>query len=106
MELRYKGGVRSGHLKRLHRQRKPGFMGKPSPSVDSLVPRKPETLDDVVEWASWLVHAAATGRIDVLTARQISVGLGQLRSALEKRDLGRQVAAIRQDLEQVKRKRG
>jgi len=37
----------------------------------SKVPDRPRTVEDAVEWASWAVHAVATGEIDARTGHEI-----------------------------------
>jgi len=68
-------------------------------------PDPPETLDDIVTWASWTAYAVATGTVDARTAREISYALSTLRTGLEKRDLARDVARLRRDLDQLKKGR-
>ena len=34
------------------------------------VPRRPETIEDAIEWASWAVWAVATGEVDARTAQR------------------------------------
>lgn len=63
----------------------------------------PETLEDVILWASWATVAVATGRIDARTSREISSMLTTLRFALERRDLKRQVEALTRQVEALRR---
>lgn len=41
----------------------------------SEVPEPPKTIHDAIEWASWAVHAVATGKIDARTAHEMAYTL-------------------------------
>jgi len=57
--------------------------------------RRPRTLDDVVQWASWALIAAATGVIDARLAHEIAVLCTTFRGALEKREYVREIKELR-----------
>ena len=56
------------------------------------VPPVPETLEDAVEWAGWALRATACGRIEHRVGATISTLINSFKSALEKRDLLREIA--------------
>lgn len=85
------------------KNRKPDNIRTASP--EQLPGGRPETLDDVVRWASWVAWAAASGVIDARTARETSYALQTLRYGLEKRDLGREVAELRRQLKDLQSQR-
>jgi|GEM_PF-3003851 len=67
------------------------------------MPRAPKTLDDSVRWASWAMHAAASGIIDARLAHEIGVLVTAFRGALEKRDMLKEIAKLRADLAEAKK---
>ena len=69
------------------------------------VPRPPESLDDIVAWASWCAYATAVGLIDSGTSRQVTQALGELRRAIDKRDLSVEIEELRAQVKQLKRGR-
>ena len=60
--------------------------------------RAPESLAEQVQWASWITFAAATGLVDIGTAREVNRGLQTLRVGLEKLDLERRVKELEKKL--------
>ena len=69
------------------------------------VPDPPQSLSDIVAWASWCAYATATGIIDSGTSRQVSQALGELRRAIEKRDLAVEIEQLRDQVKQLKQGR-
>ena len=69
------------------------------------VPEPPQTLSDIVSWASWVTWATAVGHVDSGTSRQITGALGELRRAIEKRDLEVDIEELRAQVKQLKRTR-
>lgn len=69
------------------------------------VPGLPETLSDIVAWASWCAYATAVGLIDSGTSRQVTAALGELRRAIEKRDLEVEIEQLRIQVKQLKQGR-
>lgn len=65
-------------------------------------PPKPATLEDNAEWASWVAWALRGGTIDARTAEALSKALTTHRYALEKKDLAREVASLRKQVEQMR----
>jgi len=70
-----------------------------------LAPRAPETLDDAVQFASWLSHAVVVGLIDARTCREAAYALGQFRFAVEKRDLVRDLRRLQDQVDGLKKRR-
>ena len=68
------------------------------------LPPLPATPEDVKVWAAWTAHAVASGQIDARTAREISYALGQLRFAIKDADLARELAQLRAQVNDLKRK--
>lgn len=66
----------------------------------------PDSLEAVCRWASWVAWAAASGVIDARTARETSYALQTLRHGLEKRDLGRELADLKQQLKALTSAKG
>jgi hypothetical protein len=62
------------------------------------VPRAPKTLDDAVKFASWLTHAVCVGTLDARSAHEAGYSLNVFKAAIEKRDLQREIAALRAEL--------
>ena len=69
------------------------------------VPPAPQTLDDVVAWTSYVARAVATKRMDPRVAQEITRALAQLRAAIEKRDLARELDTLREQVRIMKRGR-
>jgi hypothetical protein len=59
--------------------------------------KAPESLGDVIAWASWCAFAAATGLLDGITVREINRSLGTLKVGLEKRDYERRIRELDKD---------
>ncbi len=68
-------------------------------------PGKLDDLDDCVRWAGWVARAVATGKIDARTARETSYAIITLRGSLEKRDLARDLARLRDDFDAFRKRR-
>jgi hypothetical protein len=66
--------------------------------------RAPMNLEEQVEWASWITFAAATGLVDIGTAREVNRGLATLRGGLEKRDLLHRVRELEKQLKSYQQK--
>jgi hypothetical protein len=88
-EVRAAGGVAAGAAKRAARVTVPGKENVPLP---------PKTLDDAVKFASWLTHAVCVGTLDARSAHEAGYSLNVFKAAVEKRDLQREIAALRAEL--------
>jgi hypothetical protein len=64
--------------------------------------RPPKTLDDAVRWSAWAMHAAVTGVIDARTAHEVGFLVNSFTASLQKRDLQREIAELRKQLDQAK----
>ncbi len=62
------------------------------------VPAPPKNLEDATKYFAWLVDAGATGKMDARTVHECSFALKGFQSALEKRDLLREIEQLRRDL--------
>ncbi len=62
-------------------------------------------LDDLVRWASWVAIAVATGLIDARTARETSYALITFRGGIEKRDLSKELARLREEFDAFSKRR-
>ena len=67
------------------------------------VPPKPETLQDATEYAAWCLHAMTCGRLGHREGRDVLYGLRCYKDLAEKRDLEREVVALRGELKALKR---
>lgn len=85
--MRAKGGVATGISKRLAKAANPKD-----------VPRAPKTLEDAVVWSSWAMHSVAVGEIDARTGHEIGYLVNAFKAAVEKRDLLREIEALRAEL--------
>lgn len=54
----------------------------------------PEDLDAIVKWSAWTAWAVATGKIDPVTAREMSHSLQVAKTAEEKRTLLRRLRTL------------
>lgn len=72
--------------------------GRPVTVSPEEAPPPPETVEDAVIWASWAVHAVATGRIDAKTSHEIAYGLNALQRALEKTRLNDEIQDLKQQV--------
>ena len=75
-----------------------GFRRTADPELPANVPRAPETLEDAVAWSSWAMHAVAVGEIDARTGHEIGYLVNAFKAAVEKRDLQREIEALRAEL--------
>lgn len=64
--------------------------------------RPPKTLDDAVRWSAWAMHAAVTGVIDARTAHEVGFLVNSFTASLQKRDLQREIASLRAQLDAAK----
>lgn len=64
----------------------------------SIVPPVPKNLDDATKYFAWLVDAGATGKMDARSVHECSFALKGFQSALEKRDLLREITKLRAEL--------
>ena len=92
-EMRAKGGVAAGRAKRQAKTADP-----------ATVPANPKTLDDAVAYASWLTRAVCVGDIDARTAHESAYALALFSSSVAKRELQREVAGLRRQLDAIKGK--
>lgn len=67
------------------------------------VMEEPQTVADAVRWASWLPRAIATGEIDKATGREINSSLKTFVALHEMSHVEAEVAALRRDVEMLKR---
>jgi len=99
--LRRVGGTVRGERARARRG---GALRTAAP--DELPTRQPpETLADVVAWASWAAWATATGKLDGHTAREVNRSLVTLRAALQVRDLQVRIRELERQLRGIERQR-
>lgn len=68
-------------------------------------PSPPKTLEDAVEFSSWLAHAVLVGAIDARTAEASSKAISVFRSVAEKRDLERKVRLLESKVAKYERLR-
>lgn len=64
--------------------------------------RPPKTLDDAVRWSAWAMHACAVGVIDGRTCHEINFAVNSFTASLQKRDLQREIASLRAQLDAAK----
>jgi hypothetical protein len=93
-EVRAAGGRAAGEAKRAARVTLPGKGNVPAP---------PKTLDDAVKFASWLTHAVCVGTLDARSAHEAGYALNVFKAAVEKRDLQKEIAALRAELAAAKK---
>ena len=86
-QTRIAGGRASGAKKREKRIVTP-----------SDAPPPPKTLEDAVRYFAFITHAVATGTMDARTGHECAYALTGFKSAVEKRDLERQIIALRKEL--------
>lgn len=65
-------------------------------------PSAPKTLDDATKYFAWIVSAVTSGRLDARSAHEAAYALNGFKAAAEKRDLAREIKALRKQLEDVK----
>lgn len=76
------------------------------PELPEGMPRsEPKTLEDAVRWSAWAIHATAAGVIDARTGHEIGYLVNAFKAAVEKRDLQREIESIRDELDQLKKRR-
>jgi hypothetical protein len=66
------------------------------------VPKAPKTLEDAVQFASWLTWAVCVGALDARTAHESAYALNCFKAAVEKRDLQREIEKLRAELAATK----
>lgn len=93
-EVRAAGGRAAGEVRRKARALLPDKANVPAP---------PKTLDDAVKFASWLTHAVCVGTLDARSAHEAGYSLNVFKAAVEKRDLQREIAALRAELAAAKK---
>lgn len=81
------GGLANGKRRRRALAAEPGT-----------TPPVPETLEDAASYFAFLVNAGATGAMDARLVHECSFALKGFQSALEKRDLLREMKQLRADL--------
>jgi hypothetical protein len=99
LEVVRAGGAASGLRRRADRE------GRREQLPRGMPRRRPRTLDDALRWASWATYAVACGDIDVRRAREVAGLVKEFRSTLERRDMAREVADLRAELERLKKLR-
>lgn len=67
-------------------------------ALKSGVPPAPQNLADAVLWASWAIHAVASGNLDSRVAHEIGFLVNAFKAAVEKADLLTEIAKLRADL--------
>jgi len=67
--------------------------------------RPPKTLDDCIQWASWLAFQAVIGGLDGVTVRECNRSLTTLKDSLNKRDLLARIRALEIKLRQYEQDR-
>ena len=68
-------------------------------------PPAPSTLEDATNFASWITRAVAVGVLHPRVGHEASFALRGFMSLLEKRDLLREIAALRAELKEAQRPR-
>ena len=69
----------------------------------SEAPANPTTIAECVAYASWALGAVTTGKIDSRTAHEISVLLAQIQRGLKDSKLVDDVAALREQIAQLRK---
>ena len=69
----------------------------------SEAPPAPESIGDCAKWASWAVHAVAVGLIDARTADAVGKLLNALQRALKDSKLADSVAALREQIAELRK---
>ena len=67
-------------------------------AIEHGVPVKPQSLEEIAVYYADTIDAARRGLLDARVAREIFYGLRGQQSALEKRDLLREIATLRKEL--------
>lgn len=62
------------------------------------VPDAPKNLADAVVWASWAMHAVASGQLDARVGHEVGYLVNAFKAAVEKADLLTEIAQLRKDL--------
>ena len=70
------------------------------------VPPSPKNLEDATKYFAWLVDAGARGAMDARTVHECSFALKGFQSALEKRDLLREIQKLRAELAAARKELG
>jgi hypothetical protein len=65
------------------------------------VPALPKSLDDAVKYFAWITDAIARGKIDARSGHEMAYALNGFKAAAEKRDLEREIKALRARLEAI-----
>lgn len=68
------------------------------------VPPAPRTLADAVRLFSFITHAVASGKMGARIGHEAAYALTGFRSAVEKRDLEREIVALRAQLDTLKKR--
>ena len=90
-----KRGAKASHKKKLEGRIK---------TVDaSEAPPAPESIEDCAKWASWAVHAVAIGSIDARTGDTVGKLLNALQRALKDSKLADSVAALREQIAELRK---
>jgi hypothetical protein len=69
------------------------------------VPKPPKDLEEATKYFAWLVDQGATGKMDARTVHECAFALKGFQSALEKRDLLRQIEQLRRDLAEARKEK-
>lgn len=69
----------------------------------SEVPAAPKTLEDAVEFASWLSRAVCIGTLDARTAHEATYSLACFKAGAEKRDLQRSLKEQQKVLDKIQK---
>ena len=67
-------------------------------AVKNGVPPAPQNLADAVVWASWAMHAVASGQLDARVGHEVGYLVNAFKAAVEKADLLTEIAQLRKDL--------
>jgi hypothetical protein len=89
------GGRAKGEARRAARERR--ALEKPDDT-----PPAPKTLDDATKYFAWIAHAVTTGRLDARSGHEAAYALNGFKAAAEKRDLEREIKALRKQLDELK----
>jgi len=94
-ESRARGGKATGEAKRATKAAE--IAGRTALNI----PPAPRNLEDATRYFAWLVDAGATGKLDARTVHECSFALKGFQSAAEKRDLEREIKALRKQLDEL-----
>lgn len=67
------------------------------------IPAEPQTLDDIIAWSAWIARCVALGSLHPKKAQAMSRSLANMRTALERRDLAKEVEQLRAEIRTLRR---